>query len=545
MHKDLKDITEYRGITCDRYREDGFEFFNDNILQLACDTSIPVLERINFANIVLNNYIEHFGRTPNSDFPWVYYDVINKFQRIAGKINQAFTTIDTSELTHFHINMPEIHDEEESNKDQEVMILNQDCKIGYIRKSDKKNLVFDGINYVPLTYVRDYSVEYEISEVGLWSEEYLENRVDEMNHSYTPELILWINQNMPDEIKSYLREYILRNGYYPIFLNVDLLNCVNYEATEEEFNLKYEPLTQKRVYYDYLNQKNFCDIIRVPYESFDDVIDLYGQAIYSDKVSSIYMTIYRTKIDKRLINTLIEGTHLGKKLNIYVELTARGDEENNLNLVKKLTKECDPEYLNLYTSFSGYKVHAKMGLIAMKDGTYICHCGTGNFNEVTANLYKDTHIITDDPQIIQNVIMSFKAIATKNTKHRVKLKKILRDEIYKEIQKGSLGKIRLVCNHIADSEIIDLLTLAKRRGCDVKIYPRSTFGYSEKEFGPKKFRGGRFLEHERIYMFGSRQTARVYLSSSDILFRNLYKRMEFTFKLPDYVDKTQFEKEYE
>ena len=93
--------------------------------------------------------------------------------------------------------------------------------------------------------------------------------------------------------------------------------------------------------------------------------------------------------------------------------------------------------------------------------------------------------------------------------------------------------------------IIDLLGLAKQRGCDVKIFPRSTFGYSEREFGKKVFRGGRFLEHERIYMFGSGQTARIYLSSSDILFRNLYKRMEFTFKLPDYVDKSQFEKEYE
>ena len=481
----------------------------------------------------------------NMNLPWVHFKMINEFQKITGKINTAFSTIDTSILTHFHINMPKIYNEPEDEKDQEVLLVNQNCDIGYIKKNDTKNLVFDGIKCVPISRIRDFSIEYEIMEVGMWSEDYIENRVNEMYNTFTPEIILWINQNMPKDMKKTLREYILNNGYYPIFMNVDLLNCVNYDATEDESDLKYKPLTQKHYHYDYFNQKNFCDIFRLPYDSFDDIIDLYDQAIHNDKVTAIYLTIYRTKINKRLINTLIEGTHLGKKLNIYVEMTARGDEKNNLELVKKLQNECALENLNLYTSFSGYKVHAKMGLIALSDGSYICHCGTGNFNEVTANLYKDTHIITDDSRLIHDVIMSFKAIASKNPKNRIKLKKLIRNEIQKEIQQGLNGKIRLVCNHIADSEIIDLLGLAKQRGCDVKIFPRSTFGYSEREFGKKVFRGGRFLEHERIYMFGSGQTARIYLSSSDILFRNLYKRMEFTFKLPDYVDKSQFEKEYE
>ena len=281
----------------------------------------------------------------------------------------------------------------------------------------------------------------------------------------------------------------------------------------------------------------------MPEDSFDNIIDLYDQAIHSDQVKAIFITIYRTKIDMRLINTLIKGTHLGKKLNIYVELMARGDERNNFNLVKKLKDECDPNYLTIYTSFKGLKIHAKLGLIEMTDGRFICHCGTGNFNEVTAKLYKDTHIITDNSKIVKDAIHSFLCIAKKNPKGRMKLKKILRKEIHKEIEKGSNGRIILKCNHIADSEINDMLELAKRRGCDVKLMPRSTFGYSEKTFGKKEFRGGRFLEHERVYIFGKDSDTRVYLSSSDILFRNLYKRMEFTFKLPNYVDISQFVKE--
>lgn len=545
MRKNLKDISEFRNTTSDKYREDGFKFFNDNILKFAYDKTIPVLERINYVNIVLGNYMEHFGRMSNSLFPWMHYEMISKFLQVAGKINHAFNQIDISQLTHFHINLPELYDNAESDKDQPILIMDNIPEIKYVRKSDMKNLVFDGINYVPLSFIRDFSIDYEIIEVGMWSEDYVKNQIDEMNHSYIPELVVWINRNIPDDKKEYIREYILEFGYYPIFINVDLLNCVNYEADENESCLHYEPIIQKRVHNEYFKKHNFCDVFRMPYDSFDNIIDLYEQAIHNDNVKAIYITIYRTKINLRLINTLIKGTHLGKKLNIYVELMARGDEKNNFDLVKKLQNECNSENLNLYTSFNGYKVHAKLGLISMKDGSYICHCGTGNFNEVTSKHYKDTHIITDDPKIIDNAIQSFKAIATKNPKGRIKLKKILRKEIQKEIQKGSNGRIILMCNHIADSEIIDLLELAKDRGCEVIIRPRSTFGYSEKRFGEKQFRGGRFLEHERIYIFGKDQLTRVYLSSSDILFRNLYKRMEFTFKLPSNVDINQFIKECE
>ena len=541
----LKDMNEFRGTTTDKYRESGFEFFNKNILQFAYDDSIPVLERINYVNIVLNNYMEYFGRTVNTLLPSGHYELLNKFNRISGAINRAFNSINVSKLTHFHIELPELYDKPESDKDQSVLVFNNSPKLKYIRKSDKKNLALDGINYVPITFIRDFTVNYEIPEVGMWSEEYIDNRINEMEAIKIPEVIVWINNNISNQKKRDLRDYILNHNLYPIFINVDLLNCVNYDANEEESDLKYQPIKQNRVHIDYLNQSHFCDIFRLPYDSFDNVIDLYDQAIHNEHVKAIYITIYRTKIDMRLINTLIEGTHLGKKLNIYIELMARGDERNNFNLVKKLQNECNPNYLTIYTSFKGLKIHAKLGLIEMDDGRFICHCGTGNFNEVTARLYKDTHIITDDSKIVNDAIRSFLCIAKKNPKDRIKLKRILRKEIRKEIEKGSRGRIILKCNHIADSEVNDMLSLAKKRGCEVKLMPRSTFGYSEKEFGEKKFRGGRFLEHERVYIFGRDEDTRVYLSSSDILFRNLYKRMEFTFKLPYYADIDQFVKESE
>ena len=159
MHKDIKDIIEYRESTSDCYREEGFKFFNDHILEFVSDESIPVLERINFANIVLNNYIEHFGRMQNMNLPWVHFKMINEFQKITGKINTAFSTIDTSILTHFHINMPKIYNEPEDEKDQEVLLVNQNCDIGYIKKNDTKNLVFDGIKCVPISRIRDFSIE--------------------------------------------------------------------------------------------------------------------------------------------------------------------------------------------------------------------------------------------------------------------------------------------------------------------------------------------------------------------------------------------------
>lgn len=538
MKGKLRDLAEYKNETTDHYREQGFNFFNSNILNFAYDTTVPTLERINYINIVLSNYMEHYGRVMNSLLPWMQAEILSKFNSLAFHINDAFNNIDISKLTNFHTDIPELIDTEESLKDQPV-IVNQ-SEIKYVKKNDKKNLVFDGIYYVPLTFIRDFSVEYEIQEVGIWSKEYIEETAYAMDHTYISTVVAWVNRNTPIEKLNSLRAYILKLGYYPVFINVDLLNCINYEANEDESTLKYEKFEQNREIVDYMDQKNFCKVIRVPKDSFDNVIDLYDQAIHNSDVESIYLTIYRTKVNMRLIDTLIEGTHLGKKINIYVELTARGDEQNNIDLVNRLLEESNLENLNLYTSYSGYKIHAKIGLVAFKDGRFITHCGTGNFNEVTAKLYKDSHIITDDPRLVNDVCKCFKAIATKDPKIRLKLKKILKKEIRKEIQKGKSGRIILKCNHIADSEIIDLLVLAKHRGCEVKVCPRSTFGYTAKELGKWEFRGGRFLEHERIYIFGKGKSTRAYMSSSDILFRNLYKRMEFTFKLPSSIDCEQF-----
>lgn len=537
----LKEFAEYRMDTTDHYREEGFNFFNYNILKLAYDESEPILERINYVNIVLNNYLEHFGRNMSSVSSWSQVEIINRFVDITKDINDAFMSIDTSCLTNFHINMPDLYDDSKSIKDLPVIVNGNAIK--YIRKNDLDGLLIDGIKYVPISYIRDFSVDYEISEVGIWSKEYIEDAAFQMDRTYIKLAVLWVNQNLSPTDLNKLRKYALDNGFYVVFANVDLLNCVNYRPSEDQSYLKYTPFTQRREHIDYMNQKNFCKVVRVPKDSFDNVIDLYDQAIHNDAVESIYMTIYRTKVNMRLMDTLIEGTRLGKKLNIYIELTAKGDEQNNVDLVNRLLAECNLDNLNLYTSFSGYKIHAKIGLVAFKDGRFICHCGTGNFNEVTAKIYKDTHIISDDPKLVKEVFQSFKSIATKNPKGRFKLKKILKKEIRKEIQKGKSGRIILKCNHIADSEIIDLLVLARHRGCDVRVFPRSTFGYSEKELGEWKFRGGRFLEHERIYIFGKGKPARVYMSSSDILFRNLYKRMEFTFKLPSSVDAKQFVKE--
>lgn len=534
----LKDIVEYKLNTTDHYREEGFEFFNMNILKFAYDDSIPVLERINYINIVLNNYLEHYGRSMNSLLTWMQYEMISDFTKLAERINATFMSIDTSALTKFHSDMPALFDTEESLKDQPV--IENFSALKYARKEDTKNLIFDGIKYIPVTFIRDFSVNYEIQEVGVWSKEYINDMVYKMEHSYIPLVAAWVNPNITQNDLSCVKEYILKLGYYPVFLNVDLLNCVNYDADESETDLTYEKYPQVYTEMDYMNQKDFCKVIRVPDESFDSIIDLYDQAIHNDNVESIYITIYRTKINLRLINTLIAGTHLGKTLNIYVELTARGDERNNIDLVNKLTQECDPKFLNLYTSYSGYKVHAKIGLIAFKNNRFICHCGTGNFNEVTAKLYRDTHIITDDPTIVNDAYNCFKAIATKNPNTRLKLKKILKKEIRREIQKGTSGRIYLKCNHIADCEIVSLLKLAKTRGCEVTVLPRSTYGYSPEDLGKWEFRGGRFLEHERFYIFGKGKKSRIYMSSSDILFRNLYKRMEFTFKLPKYIDVEQF-----
>lgn len=540
MNNLLRSISEPRDITINQVRDEGFQFFNQNIINLALNSEIPVLERINYLHIVYNNYIEHYSRLSNTKSKWQYYAVIKDFTIFAQEMNQLFNQIDISQLNNFHIETPKLHSHRVSKDDVLVLTTNDIPSFEYVMANDRTNLVFDGIKYVPLTFTNDYSMKYKIDEVGLWSEEYINAHLDNYEHRYIPEVIVWVNINISMEMRNIIADTIDALGYYPVFMNVDLLNCINYKNTDNVPGLLYEEMTHQYYNQKYFDKSNFCDIYRMPYDSFDNVIDLYDQAIHNDNVESIYITIYRTNTNSKLIDTLIQGTKLGKTLNIYVELTARGDERHNYELIKKLKSECIPDKLNLYTSYNGYKIHAKMGLIVMHGGQFICHCATGNFNESTAKLYKDTHIITDECSIVSTVIQSFKCIASKSYIGRLKLKNILRDEIMKEIHKGTDGRIILKCNHLADIEITDLLSLAKDSGCEVKLLPRSTFGYSEDKFGKKIFRGGRFLEHERVYIFGKDTYTRVYLSSSDILFRNLYNRMEFTFRLPDDADITKF-----
>ena len=119
----------------------------------------------------------------------------------------------------------------------------------------------------------------------------------------------------------------------------------------------------------------------------------------------------------------------------------------------------------------------------------------------------------------------------------------LEREILKETEAG--GRIRIKCNHLNESKIVELLEIAAKRGVKVELIIRTTIGIEETENLKIKSITGRFLEHERVYIFGRDIDTRVYLSSSDILFRTLYKRMEFTFKLPYYADISQFVKECE
>lgn len=539
MKLKIKKLNEYNKGTADYYREDGFRFFNINILKFMKDENTPLLEKLNFMSIVLSNYYEHLGRAYSLNSIWNKSDILMSFIDICIKMNQWFLEVDLTPLKNFKLELPTMYSNKESSKDQPILITSN-MSLKYIRKKDIKNVVFDGINNVPLTFIKDFGVE--VSPSKEWNIRTFEKAIEYMNEAYIPEMIIWINQNTPKEKIKALWEYAQSISHMPIFLNVDILNCINYGATEDENNLKYAPYEQKYQKRNYFNQKNFCEVIRVPDESFDEVIDFYDQAIHNPEVTEICITFYRTTVSGKLIDKLIEGTHLGKKLNLYIEMTARGDEENNLNLLKRFLAESDSNNLNIIRKKNKYKVHAKMGLVTLKNGKMIAHCGTGNFNEVTAKIYKDTHIITDDQKIIRDIMDSFKAIEQPKGKGKVKLKKLLRKEIEKEIEKGENGKIVLVCNHIGDSEILELLKVAKARRCEVVLLPRSTFGYPEKLFGKKVFRGGRFLEHERIYFFGKGDNPKVYLSSSDILFRNLYKRIEFTFRLPDYVDKTEFMK---
>jgi polyphosphate kinase len=275
-------------------------------------------------------------------------------------------------------------------------------------------------------------------------------------------------------------------------------------------------------------------LIKTPIDSFRNISTLISAASeHPENVREIYVTAYRLGENSSIINDLIQATKNGIYCKLYLELSARGEIDRDLVYLEKILNEANHQYLDVKFKYNNSKVHGKMIYIGLKSDkpSGIGIFSTGNYNAATSAVYKDYHYISCEKNVIEMIQRNFATLWNSEQPVLSSISNILSKEIYEEIAKGKDGKIWIQTNHLDNKHIVNLLKEAIRRGCDVKLIVRTTKGFHNKELKNCKTIVGKYLEHARVYIFGSSNDRRVYLSSSDILYRNLYNRFESYIKV--------------
>ena len=282
-----------------------------------------------------------------------------------------------------------------------------------------------------------------------------------------------------------------------------------------------------------------------PYDSFATSVEAFIDHAASDPdVLAIKQTLYRTSgPGSPIVRALIRAAERGKQVAALVELKARGDEQANIGWARAL------EEANVHVVYGlvGLKTHAKVTLVVRREGKHIqhyLHVGTGNYNPSTAHAYEDVSLLSADADLGADVTELFNMLTGYSRQHRYRkllvaptsLRANLTQLIEREGKPG--GRIIIKVNNLIDPSIIDALYGASQAGAQIDLIVRSMCslrpgvpGLSERI----RVRSivGRFLEHSRIFAFGDGADAEYYLGSSDLMQRNLDRRVEAVVPVSD------------
>lgn len=387
------------------------------------------------------------------------------------------------------------------------------------------------------------------------------------------------------DYRSYMKKILKkRNRLQAVRLNSDspindtLLSflCANLSIKKNQFFVSHSPLSLKYVYsledevrlmnvdemfYEpfspqsnpmlnlnkpLLNQILQRDVLYIyPYEDINEFIKILEEAATDPRVLSIKITIYRLSKNSKIVQNLIRAAENGIDVTVIMELQARFDEESNINYSDVLYEAgC-----NIIYGISGYKIHSKICLITLNTGESIRHItqiGTGNYNEQTSKIYTDLSLVTANESIGEDAVEFFKNMNIGNINGSydnlivspVSFKQTILKLMDEEIKKGTEGRLFFKFNSLTDKDIIKKLSEASKAGVRVRMIVRGISclrpgveGYTDNI----EIRSivGRYLEHPRIYKFGSGLESKIYMGSADLMTRNTERRVEIAVPLYD------------
>ncbi|TBW58822.1 polyphosphate kinase 1 [Marinobacter halodurans] len=364
---------------------------------------------------------------------------------------------------------------------------------------------------------------------------------------------LEVADNCPEELTGFLLKQfgLTERELYRVHGPVNLTRLMAVGSLVDRPDLTYSgfspavprQIRNKEIIFDAIRQQPI--LLLHPYESFTPVIDFLRQAAKDPQVLAIRQTLYRTGADSEIVEALMDAARRGKEVTAVIELRARFDEAENLELASRLQ---EAGVIVVY-GVVGYKTHAKMILIVRREDGKLkryVHLGTGNYHAGNARLYTDYSLLSADDALGDDVNKLFQQLTGMGKALKIKklfhapftLHKRLIELIDREALMGEHGHIIMKTNALTEPEVIRALYRASRAGVRVELIIRGICclrpgvpGLSENIHVRSII--GRFLEHTRVYYFGHGGKPEVYCSSADAMVRNLMNRVEVAFPVDD------------
>ncbi|AKE52389.1 polyphosphate kinase 1 [Kangiella geojedonensis] len=366
---------------------------------------------------------------------------------------------------------------------------------------------------------------------------------------------LEVGKSCPNKIVNFLLQKcnLTADELYRVDGPVNLNRLMSLPELVERPDLKFRGFTPKvpdeivrRGVFEVMAERDI--LLHHPYQSFQPVVDFVRQAATDPSVLAIKQTLYRTGSHSAIVEALIEASHSGKEVTAVVELRARFDEADNIELAQKLQ---EAGVLVVY-GVVGYKTHAKMTLVVRKDEknkklSRFVHLGTGNYHAGNARLYTDYSLLTSNLDICEDVHRVFQQLTGMGkvyelnqlwhapfTLHKNLLKAVDRET--KNALAGKRARMIIKLNSLTDQSLIEALYRASIAGVSVELIVRGVCCLSPGIEGVSeniRVRSiiGRFLEHSRVYYFYNDGEENLYAASADWMERNLYHRVETCFPI--------------